>query len=268
MTNKIKKMGLNILLFLIVINFGCHPENKQPELSYSDLDSFNYKKLYSKEFLMGKTKPSNDTSFILIPNIFTNGNKQYLKKNVFSEYKKMHNAALKDGIKLKIVSSYRSYNEQKTIWENKWNIGRVVAGKDFKKNRKDNIEKAKIILRFSSMPGTSRHHWGSDIDINSLQNSFFEKGQGKLIYEWLNKNAYKYGFFQPYTSKIYDNRCGYEEEKWHWSYYPLSNEILNEYIRDIKYVDFIGFKGSDLAEELLIIQDYVNGINYNLNYNK
>ncbi|NJK84501.1 MAG: M15 family metallopeptidase [Saprospiraceae bacterium] len=40
-------------------------------------------------------------------------------------------------------------------------------------------ERALKILKYSSMPGTSRHHWGTDIDLNSFSNSYFEQGEGK-----------------------------------------------------------------------------------------
>ena len=43
----------------------------------------------------------------------------------------------------------------------------------------DSISAVKEIMKYSSMPSTSRHHWGTDIDLNSLENSYFEKGEGK-----------------------------------------------------------------------------------------
>jgi len=50
------------------------------------------------------------------------------------------------------------------------------------------------------MPGTSRHHWGTDVDLFSLDNKFFESGDGKIWYSWMVQNAAKYGFCQPYTA--------------------------------------------------------------------
>ncbi|MFM9004881.1 MAG: D-alanyl-D-alanine carboxypeptidase family protein [Flavobacteriales bacterium] len=41
-------------------------------------------------------------------------------------------------------------------------------------------------MKFSSMPGTSRHHWGTDIDLNSVEPSYFLSGKGLLIYQWLS----------------------------------------------------------------------------------
>lgn len=121
------------------------------------------------------------------------------------------------------------------------------------------IERAKKILEYSSMPSTSRHHWGTDIDINSLDNSYFTKGKGKKEYEWLVKNANDFGFYQVYTNKN-NGRKGYNMEKWHWSYLPLANKYLNYYNKNIKYKDIKGFNGSKFAKKLNIIKDYVNGV--------
>ena len=98
------------------------------------------------------------------------------------------------------------------------------------------------------MPTTSRHHWGTDIDLNSLSNSYFEQGKGKKEYEWLIENANKYGFYQVYTSKE-NGRTGYNLEKWHWSYLPLASEYLKFYNANITYKDISGFKGSEYSEE-------------------
>ena len=47
------------------------------------------------------------------------------------------------------------------------------------------------------MPGTSRHHWGTEIDIHSYNNESFEQGPGKAIYDWLTLHAADYGFSNP-----------------------------------------------------------------------
>ena len=104
----------------------------------------------------------------------------YLEKQTAVSFKKMKSAAEKDGINLIIVSGARNYYSQKSIWERK-----------FKNNQSrglNPLENARKILRYSSMPSTSRHHWGTDIDINSLEPSYFESGRGKREYDWLCKS--------------------------------------------------------------------------------
>jgi hypothetical protein len=72
-------------------------------------------------------------------------------------------------------------------------------------------------------------------------------------------HAYEYGFCQPYTSKS-EGRTGYEEEKWHWSYLPLSKNLLREYKSKIDYSDITGFNGSEVAEKIRVIKKYVDGV--------
>ena len=111
------------------------------------------------------------------------------------------------------------------------------------------------------MPSTSRHHWGTDIDINSLEPSYFESGQGKREYDWLVKNADRFGFCQVYTDfNNKDRDSGYLNEAWHWSYIPKAKVYLEEYNKRINYNDINGFMGSNLADDLSMISDYVNGI--------
>ena len=113
---------------------------------------------------------------------------------------------------------------------------------------------------YSSMPMTSRHHWGTDIDLNSLNNSWFEEGEGKKVYDWLQAHAHDFGFYQPYTNKSLNNRTGYEEEKWHWSYMPLAGPYLDFYNKHVTNEDITGFEGSGLAPQIDMVGNYVNGL--------
>ncbi|WP_346881109.1 M15 family metallopeptidase [uncultured Algibacter sp.] len=202
----------------------------------------------TKAFVLGKFNYKTDTSFVKANAIYTTKT-IYLKNTVYKAFIAMYNHAKSDGITLKMVSGTRNFYEQKAIWERKWHKYANLTP----------IKRAKKILEFSSMPTTSRHHWGTDIDINNLNNSYFEKGQGKTEYDWLVNNANKYGFYQVYTTKG-AGRTGYNLERWHWSYLPLSSQYLEVYNTSISYQDINGFKGSKLAESLNIITYYVNGI--------
>ena len=173
----------------------------------------------------------------------------YLDSTTYNAFTKMYESAKLENINLKIISGTRSFIEQKYIWERKWK----------KYENLQPLDRAKKILEYSSMPTTSRHHWGTDIDINALRNSYFENGQGKKEYDWLINNANSFGFYQVYTTKN-NGRTGYNTEKWHWSYLPLAKQYLHYYNTNITYKDINGFKGSELAEDLNIIADYVNGI--------
>ena len=173
----------------------------------------------------------------------------YLKKETYNAFKKMHTEANKNGINLIIISGTRNFYEQKIIWERKWNTYKNLPP----------LNRAKKILEFSSMPTTSRHHWGTDIDLINLNNTYFNTGKGEKAYNWLIKNANKYGFYQVYTDKK-NGRTGYNLEKWHWSYLPLASQYLKYYNNNISYNDIKDFKGANLAKEALMITNYVNGV--------
>ena len=212
---------------------------------------------YSSEYLLGKFNQKTDTSFALIPMKYCSKEGMYLRKETIAAFVKMYDAAKKEGVNLKIISATRNFNEQKSIWEAKWNGTRLVNGNNLAQTIKDPVERAKIILRYSSMPGTSRHHWGTDMDLNSLENAYFTTAEGKKTYEWLKKYAAHYGFCQPYSGKNETRPNGYEEEKWHWSYYPISKMLPDLYKQKVSYKDIHGFSGSEYAESLKVIDHYV-----------
>ena len=203
---------------------------------------------YTKKDLMGKFSPSSHSGFVAVPQRYATKS-MFLRKETMEAFKRMSKAAAKDGINLIIVSGTRNRNRQMEIWNEKWNR--------FKGN---DIDRAEEILLYSSMPGTSRHHWGTDIDINSVDPDYFESGRGEKEYKWLEENAIHYGFFQPYTAKDENRKEGYREEKWHWSYYPVANQLLKAYKRMVSYDDISGFPGSDVAGDIHLFDRFVFGI--------
>jgi zinc D-Ala-D-Ala carboxypeptidase len=213
-----------------------------------------------KNYLLGKFEPSADSRFVKLSSEYAQGSalNGFVRKETFEAFQKMAAAAKKENINLIIISATRNFYSQKTIWENKWNGKTKVEGKNLT-TVADLNERAKMILLYSSMPGTSRHHWGTDMDLNSLDNNYFKKGEGLKIYNWLVAHAAEFGFCQPYTSKT-SGRTGYEEEKWHWSYLPLAKEFLAEYKKQIRYDDITGFAGSETATTLNVITNYVDGV--------
>ena len=113
------------------------------------------------------------------------------------------------------------------------------------------------------MPGTSRHHWGTDIDLNAFNNAWFAEGKGLKLYNWLITHAHEYGFCQPYTKKGQERPDGYNEEKWHWSYTPVSKPLLHEARKTLKNEMIQGFMGSKQAVSIDVVTKYVLGINSN-----
>lgn len=206
---------------------------------------------YTKDELLGKINPSSHPDFILIPEKHCSRGGIYLRKEAQDSLMKLIAAARDEGLELKVLSGTRPFYHQKSIWERKWGRTRYMGWQDF--------DKAKDILLYSSMPGSSRHHWGTDVDLNSLENSYFESGEGLKVYEFLSRCAGEFGFVQVYTSKE-SGRTGYEEEKWHYSFMTIAAEMLRLYNLYIDSSDINGFEGSSAADSVRIIQDYVNGI--------
>ena len=212
----------------------------------------------NKDFLLGKVKRENNPLFVRIDKKYTERN-IYLIKPVYEAYKKMYDAALADSVKLIVTSGHRAFWEQVYEWELRWNNPRTNTPFP------DDIEKARFVLQYRSMPGTSRHHWGTDIDLNSINSAYFETEKGKKVYEWLKENAATYGFVQSYTPRDEKRPTGYQEEKWHWSYKPLARLMLIKYLELVSIDDIHGFKGDAAAKKLPIISDWVCGINTEIN---
>ncbi len=233
------KKGLLLLLVAVFSNFE----------GTSQLMPWYYE--VDENFLLGKTTFEKDYRFSLVPS--NRSTKScYLLHEVNVAFEEMAAAAQKEGITLRVISGGRNFNMQKSIWERKWNARRP--------NFKSDKETALDILKYSSMPGTSRHHWGTDLDINSLEPSYFASGKGKKEYDWLQKNAANFGFCQTYDNKTVSGRTGYSEEKWHYSYMPISSIFLSIYNEMITPEKLTGFLGSSTSKEVEVIRDYVNGI--------
>ncbi len=271
------KYFLNLFLTLIILIFAVscqnctstNADNKSGKNSYKKNDSIinsndstNTKQdTVSKIYLLGKIIPSKDTNFIAVDQKYTSKKGFYLRKETYNAFKKMFDAAQKDGVKLSIVSATRTFIEQKWIWDGKWTGKVLYYGKNIATEYPDPIERSKYVLKYSSMPGTSRHHWGTDMDLNSTELAYYKTENGKKIYKWLSENASRYGFCQPYTVKDSARISGYEEEKWHWSYFPLSSIYFEQYKERITYDDLKDFAGCETAKQVNIIKNYVLSVN-------
>lgn len=214
------------------------------------------------DYVMGKFEPAQHEDFTKIELKYADREGMYLRKDTYAAFLKMYEAAKEEGIKLQIRSATRNFANQKRIWEGKWTGKRLIEnGENLAKTTPNFKERALKILRFSSMPSTSRHHWGTDIDLNAFTNAYFEKGEGKKIYDWLQANASTYGFCQPYSPKDEKRPDGYNEEKWHWSYLPVALPLTNFAKDSLKNELISGFKGAEAAVEIGVVEKYVLGIN-------
>lgn len=174
---------------------------------------------FSQEALLGQSVPRfYSTSVPLLP-------------EVGKAFEKMQKAARNAGIELEIVSAYRSYAQQQSIWNRKY-----IANAKKGLQPEENIKK---IIEYSTLPGTSRHHWGTDVDLIDgskqrngdvlLTEKFHGDGPYVSLRKWMDKNASKFGFFRPYTQD--PDRKGFYYEPWHYSYAPLAIPMLKAYLK-------------------------------------
>lgn len=207
-----------------------------------------------KIYLLGEFEPTQRDDFAPVPAPYgISGHQMYLRKETLEAFLQMAAAADKDDVDLKIASATRNFDYQKNLWNNKW-IG-------YMKSIPDGFERFEKILEYSAVPGASRHHWGTDIDINNANPQYFNTEQGEKVYTWMTKNAWEFGFCQPYTSKGTARPEGYNEEKWHWSYLPLAQKFTEDYKTLITEDDIKGFNGDQYVVGQDLINKHVLGIN-------
>jgi len=192
------------------------------------LNSFHLiQKKYSENQLLGKGNPD------LTGDTYTSK----MNKEARIAFEKMKTAALKDGINIEVVSAYRSFQKQKNIFENKY--------KRFINEGLNPIQSVEKIIEYSTIPGTSRHHWGTDIDIIDAnypkpksvleEENFYGNGPYCHLKNWMDRHSESYGFYEVYTKN--PNRKGVKYEPWHFSYAPVSKPMLKEYKKlDIKRI--------------------------------
>ena len=178
-----------IAVSLLVMNFSI---SKQPKYSVNQLIGKTPMALYGKTYK--------------------------LQKEAYTALSKMIKDASRKGVKLKVVSSYRNFSHQNKIWKRKYN---KFISQGFSPKKAVNK-----IKEYTAIPGTSRHHWGTDVDINNGQNSLTNSNK-KVFITWMDENAHKYGFYRAYTNNKF--RAGYSYESWHYSYRNLSKPMLSQY---------------------------------------
>ena len=155
-----------------------------------------------------------------------------LEKETYSAFIQMKDAAEKDGIIIKLVSGFRDFYRQQMIWNNKYR-------KFTNEFSLDGPTAIKEIIRFSTIPGTSRHHWGTEIDIIDknfenerdllISKKYEEGGIFNSLKKWMDKNSKRFGFYIVYDDD--SNRPGFEYEPWHYTYKPISDLYQREFLK-------------------------------------
>ena len=152
---------------------------------------------------------------VVLDNEYSNKGEK-VRKVIYNDLKKMFDDSKKDNINLNVISGFRTYEKQDTLFNN-----------SIKKNGIDHA------LIYSAKPGYSEHQLGLAIDINSVEENFKNTNE----YKWLKNNSYKYGFIERYPeNKEYITGFGYEP--WHYRYLgvDITTRIFTENITYEEYV--------------------------------
>lgn len=152
-----------------------------------------------------------------------------LREEAYHAFLDMREAARGEGIEIQIVSSFRSFARQKAIFERKY--------QRFTEEGLSPIAAIDKIIEYSTIPGTSRHHWGTEIDIIDgnvktegdvlVPEKFESGGPFAKLKEWMDAYATSFDFHLVYTDT--PGRRGFKYEPWHYSYAPLAIPMLTQF---------------------------------------
>lgn len=169
-----------------------------------------------------------------------------LHRDVQPAFASLQQAATQAGFDLQIASAFRPFERQLQIWNNKFNGSRPLLDSNsqpINASLLSELEKINAILRWSALPGASRHHWGTDIDVYAanclpkdvslqLEPWEYETGGHQAEFSaWLNEQMAQFGFYLPYA----EDRNGVAVEPWHISYYPISQLLVKQLTPELLY---------------------------------
>ena len=183
----------------------------------------------------GRMLPSSYTpTDLVVPNVslsesFESDN-MHLRQEPATALEKMAAAATTEGLELMLVSGYRSYGTQQSVY------GGYVASQG-----------RAYADTTSAQPGYSEHQTGLAADLGAqsgkcqLEVCFGDLAEGK----WLAANAYKYGFIIRYQ-KAKTSLTGYDYEPWHMRYVGIdlateinkSSQTLEQFFGLAAYTDY------------------------------
>ena len=157
-------------------------------------------------------------------------------RDVVQPFLRLRDDALAAGFDLRIFSGFRSLDRQSSIWNRKATGELAVLDSQAVPLDIQHLTERELvyaILRWSALPGASRHHWGTDIDVydENARPPGYEialipaevetGGMFAPLHEWLDEKLAAgtgHGFFRPYD----EDRQGVAPERWHLSHAPAA----------------------------------------------
>lgn len=154
------------------------------------------------------------------------------------DLEKLIQAAQAGGFELKIASGFRSFDRQLVIWNEKVSGKRALVGDDGQPLNSADLKPRNLIykiLRWSALPGLSRHHWGTDVDVydgSTIDDDYKvqltvqeSKDVFGSFHRWLDLNLENFGFYRPYKT----DRGGVSPEPWHISHKSIARTYFENH---------------------------------------
>ncbi len=182
------------------------------------------------------------------------------------------------GFDLQVASGFRSFTRQLAIWNAKASGERAVHDDDnlpVDLSALDEVARIHAILRFSALPGASRHHWGTDLDVYDAAalpegyrvqltpDEVAAEGIFGPLHAWLDEQmaaGEAEGFYRPYA----EDRGGVAVERWHLSYAPAAAGCEDCFSEELLAEALAGSRlelGDRVLQELpALFQRYVCGV--------
>jgi LAS superfamily LD-carboxypeptidase LdcB len=156
-----------------------------------------------------------------------------LHLHALTSFLQLRRAAAGEGLDLRPQSAFRNFERQLSIWNRKWSGALPLygaRGEALDALSLPPAERLEAILRWSALPGASRHHWGTDLDlvdghaiaagyrVQLVPEEYTPPGPFARLATWLDANAARFGFFRPFRGV----RSGVHPEPWHYSFAPVA----------------------------------------------
>lgn len=163
----------------------------------------------------------------------------FVHRDVVEPFRALREAGREHGFELAIDSGFRGFDRQLSIWNRKARGELKVLDSDAVPLDIATLterELAQAILRWSALPGASRHHWGTEVDVfdaaarpdgyvvELIPDEVNPGGMFGPLHAWLDERmaaGTAFGFFRPYDR----DRGGVAPERWHLSCAPVASPL-------------------------------------------
>jgi LAS superfamily LD-carboxypeptidase LdcB len=185
---------------------------------------------------------------------------------VVKPFLELRSAARLDGFEIEILSGFRDFEKQLSIWNGKATGRTPVLDSNAVPLVFETLsekELAYAILRWSALPGASRHHWGTELDvfdaatrpegyeIELIPKEVDSGGMFGALHDWLDTQIESdgaSGFFRPYDV----DRQGVAPERWHLSFAPISTVYKQQHTVEVLRA---AIQASNIALQKVILEN-------------